>query len=156
VREEGGVGCDVFGECALLFSDTADHAENFVAGSEGGDSGADGFHGACHVEAEDGGEWLVGVAALSGADLGVEWVDARGVNFHEHLMMRGSGCGEFYFDEGAIGSLDLESFHGLSVRSVMKKEVGQLREVLMHCVGTRAKFFCGCVGPVSPVGWIAE
>jgi hypothetical protein len=89
----GCVGTDVFGEGALLFADTTDHTKDFVAGSEGSDSGADGFDSACHIETENGREWLIGMAALSGANYGVERIDPGGVDFHENLMRRGRGCG---------------------------------------------------------------
>jgi hypothetical protein len=73
----------------LVAADSADHAEDFFARFEGSDVSTDGDYGACHVEAEDCGEWLRGVASLCSADFGVEWIDASGVDLHEHL----AGCG---------------------------------------------------------------
>ena len=89
MRQERCVNRDVFGEGALLFAHSADHAKDLIAGNEGSDAGADGLHASRHVEAQDGREWLIGVTALSGADFGVERIDARGVDLYEHLARGG-------------------------------------------------------------------
>ncbi len=117
--EEGGGDGDVFGERALVASHAADQAVDFVAGSEGGDAFSDGFDGASHVEAEDGGEGLPGMGGGAGADLGIERIDAGRVDFNEDVAGLRRVGGEGLELEVCAGLADDKGFHAGLLMSIV-------------------------------------
>jgi hypothetical protein len=111
--KQARVGEDELGEGAGDAGYSADHAVDFVAGTEGGDAGSGFFDDAGHVEAEDGGQGLARVVGFAGADLGVERVDAARVDADQHLACGGDGAGQFDGGEWASGIVDAIGEHGM-------------------------------------------
>ncbi len=84
-RQQVGVDGEVFGEGALMAAHTAGEAVDFIALVKRGNSGGGFDDGSGHVQAEDGGQRLLCVSCLTGADFGVERIEAGGGDADEDL-----------------------------------------------------------------------
>jgi hypothetical protein len=101
--------------------------EDFVAGMEESDLGADGFDDAGAIEAEDFGLRLGSL--LPHADLRVDGIDGDGADGDKEIAVLALGSGEFEIEEGfRIGrgqGLDVaDGFHDDSLREGCLRRVG--------------------------------
>jgi len=100
-RDQPGVDGGVLRECPLLRADSADHAEDLVAGREIVDTFADGLDRAGQIKTQYCGELALGMACLTGLDLGVERVHPAGRDPDQDLTWTGRGFGTVGEDQGS-------------------------------------------------------
>jgi hypothetical protein len=114
VCEQVRIDSDEFCECALHAADATDHAIYLIAGFEGGYAGSYLFNDSGHIEAEHCREWLPGVRCYARTDLGVERIDAAGLNPDQNVVGFELRAWKIYLPKIPVGLFDNIGLHPLS------------------------------------------
>jgi hypothetical protein len=80
MREQVSGDSDELRQCALQAANPTNHAINFIALPECGDTGANLFDDTCHINSEHGRKRLLCMCCSAPADLGVERIHATGLD----------------------------------------------------------------------------
>src|SRR5215470_6692482 len=123
---------DVFSQGPLKPANTADHAIDLVATAKCGHLRTHSFGCPGHVQPQHGRQRLPGVSCTSGADLGVQRVDAGSVYPYQHLVSNGSRRRKVDNRKGPVWMFNSVSLHDHSMPLQLKIRPGNHPEFLMR------------------------